>query len=134
MSYELDHVFICTSVDSLEASALTTFGLTEGPANTHPGQGTANRRFFFDNAMLELLWVDNEAEAKSELTKPTRLWERWAGRDRSACPFGICFRPATNSHAPPFPAWKYRPKYLPDPLCIDIATNAPNRISRDHPD
>jgi hypothetical protein len=34
--------------------------LTEGTPNIHPGQGTANRRFFFRNAMLELLWVNDE--------------------------------------------------------------------------
>jgi hypothetical protein len=40
MFYELDHLFICTSAGSPEAGILTAFGLTEGPGNTHPGQGT----------------------------------------------------------------------------------------------
>ena len=121
--YELDHLFICTSAMSPEAGILSDFGLTEGPGNTHPGQGTANRRFFFQNAMLELIWVENETEAKSELTRPTRLWERWVGRGQGSCPFGVCFRPTCEVDVPPFPAWKYRPEYFPDPLCIDIATN-----------
>lgn len=51
------------------------FGLTEGTSNSHPEQGTANRRFFFPNAMLELLWVHDEHEAQSPLVAPTRLWE-----------------------------------------------------------
>jgi hypothetical protein len=38
-----------------EAERIAAFGLCEGPSNVHPGQGTANRRFFFRNAMLELL-------------------------------------------------------------------------------
>jgi hypothetical protein len=57
MSVELDHIFICTEVGVPEADQLVTFGLTEGSSNLHLGQGTANRRFFFYNAMLELLWV-----------------------------------------------------------------------------
>ncbi len=55
--YELDHVLVCTQVGAPEAEALVDFGLSEGSANRHPGQGTANRRFFFRNAMIELAFV-----------------------------------------------------------------------------
>jgi hypothetical protein len=124
MSYQLDHLFIYTSVGAPEAAHLTTFGLTEGFPNSHPGKGTANRRFFFYNVMLELFWVRDESEAKSELTRPAQLWERWAGRSGTSCPFGACFRPASRDISdPPFRCWKYRPTYLPEPLCIDIAMN-----------
>jgi hypothetical protein len=77
MPVELDHVFICVSQGAPEADYLTHFGLIEGAANVHPGQGTANRRFFFRNAMLELLWVENPDEARNAQTAPTMLWERW---------------------------------------------------------
>ena len=50
----------------------------EGASNSHPGQGTTNRRFFFRNAMLALLWIYDAEEAKSEPIRPTRLWERWS--------------------------------------------------------
>jgi hypothetical protein len=124
MSYELDHLFICTAAGAPEAAQLAAFGLTEGSSNTHPGQGTANRRFFFHNVMLELLWVSDESEAKSELTRPTQLWERWSGRSGACCPFGVCLRPATPGVSdPPFRSWKYRPAYLPAPWCIDIAVS-----------
>ena len=93
---ELDHVFICASIGAPEADRLVEFGLTEGTRNAHPGQGTANRRFFFHNAMLELLWVHDAAEAQSELVRPTRLWERWAGRSGGACPLALCFRPRAH--------------------------------------
>ena len=43
---EFDHLFICVDSPAKEADALIEFGLTEGSANVHPGQGTANRRFF----------------------------------------------------------------------------------------
>jgi Glyoxalase-like domain len=118
---ELDHVFICTAPGAPAAEELVRLGLREGPPNTHPGQGTANRRFFFANAMLELLWVSNEADAKGPNTRRTLLWERWSGRERSASPFGICLRPMDAQDVPPpFPGWEYRPAYLPDSMSIHI--------------
>jgi Glyoxalase-like domain len=53
----VDHAFIACSPGAPEAGALLRLGFIEGQGNTHPGQGTANRRFFFENFMLELLWV-----------------------------------------------------------------------------
>jgi hypothetical protein len=125
MAAELDHIFICVSPDAtVEASALLAFGLREGPSNTHPGQGTACRRFVFRNAYLELLWVNNPTEAQSPMVQPTHLGERWAGRER-ACPFGLGFRPkADQSRSPPFPSWAYCPPYLPESWSIQVGTNA----------
>ena len=81
MALALDHVFVCTAVGAPEAEALVAAGFAEGSGNTHPGQGTACRRFFFENAFLELFWVHDEREARGPETAPTRLWERW--RDRA---------------------------------------------------
>ena len=126
--FELDHLFICSAIDAPEATQLINLGLIEGTSRTHPGQGTANRRFFFHNLMLELLWVHNPDEAQAEDIRQTHLWERWDGRDRRACPFGICLRPAASPPPPlerlPFPTWHYRPPYLPPSLSIPVATNA----------
>jgi hypothetical protein len=97
MAFELDHLFILTDIGAYEAESLVSFGLVEGTSNTHLGQGTTNRRFFFHNAMLELLWVHDPEEAMSELISPTRLWERWTNRNDRVCPFGICLRSATGS-------------------------------------
>jgi hypothetical protein len=125
MASELDHVFICVSRGAPEAEHLVQFGLREGQSNTHPGQGTANRRFFFRNAMLELLWVEDPREAQSEGTAVTRLWERWSNRQSGACPFGIVLRPtATGNAVTPFPAQGYRPRWLPPDLQIYIAPAA----------
>jgi hypothetical protein len=121
MPVELDHVFVCTSPGAPEAERLLQLGLLEGPPNQHPGQGTACRRFSFRNAMLELFWVCDHKEAQSEQTRRTLIWERWSGRDRDTCPFGICLRPAdTRQGEPPFPSWKYRPAYLPEPLAMFV--------------
>ncbi|MEG3898207.1 MULTISPECIES: VOC family protein [unclassified Microcoleus] len=66
MAFEFDHLFICTDIGAGFADRLVSLGLVEGSSRTHPGQGTANRCFFFHNAMLELLWVHDPEEAKSE--------------------------------------------------------------------
>jgi hypothetical protein len=76
--HKIDHVLIFASIGAPEAERLIAFGLTEGSPNRHPGQGTANRRFFFDNATLELLWVENPEEAQSENGNPDR------GREESS--------------------------------------------------
>jgi hypothetical protein len=121
MPIELDHLFVCTAPDAPEAEHLIQFGLHEGLPNHHPGQGTANRRFLFSNAMIELLWVSDMREAQSQETKSTLLWERWSGRADRACPFGICLRSIdAQDTGPPFPSWEYRPAYLPDPLVMHI--------------
>jgi hypothetical protein len=121
MNAELDHIFVCCAVGAPEASLLVERGLLEGSANTHFGQGTANRRFFFSNAFLELLWVSDPAEAQQENILPTQLWERWSRRTEGACPFGIVFRRRTVSTAEaPFPTWSYRPPYLPNGLSIEV--------------
>jgi hypothetical protein len=126
MALEIDHVFICCSPGAPEGDALVRLGLSEGSPNTHPGQGTANRRFFFRNLFLELLWVSDPAEARSEQTRRTRLWERWSQRGSSVCPFGLVFRPqGADPATAPFTTWAYRPNYLPSGLAIEFAEGVP---------
>jgi hypothetical protein len=125
MRLELDHFFILVDQGAPQAEALEQLGLTEGTANRHPGQGTANRRYFFHNAFLELLWVDDASEAQSAATQRTGLWQRWSRRESGASPFGICFRPAPGeTGALPFATWNYRPGYLPSPLSIQMSTRS----------
>jgi hypothetical protein len=124
MKADFDHLFIFTEIGAPAADRLVAFGLTEGSSNNHPGQGTVNRRFFFHNAMLELLWVHNSLEAQSEVIQRTRLWERWENRNQ-ICPFGISLRPANDPPDPAtFPHWDYHPPYLPETLSIAVATNS----------
>lgn len=122
MSIVIDHIFICCEPDGPEAQALIETGLVEGSRNVHPGQGTANRRFFFHGGFIELLWVHNPQEATSPLTAPTRLWPRWHSRNAGSCPFGIAFGPEGDDvHPPPFRVWPYRPIYLPETKSILFA-------------
>jgi hypothetical protein len=125
MQIELDHLFVCATPGAPEGDKLVQFGLHEGPPNQHPGQGTANRRFAFSNAMIELLWLSDEREVQSQATKRTLLWERLSGRNGSGSPFGICVRPlGSEDSGPPFPSWEYRPAYLADPLVLHIGEAA----------
>jgi hypothetical protein len=121
---EVDHIFICTECNAPAAELLKSFGLTEGSSNKHPGQGTANRRFFFKNFFIELLWLENVEEAKSEVTTPTRLYDRLTSKSTDISPFGICFRPKNSlDKTVKFPSWSYKPTYLPNTLEVDIAKN-----------
>ena len=126
MALHLHHAFVFTSVGAPEAEGLLNAGLVEGSPNTHPGQGTANRRIFFERGFLELFWVHDELEAQSPLTAPTKLWDRWAGRGRTANPFGICLSSADGVDSNlPFPTWAYRPNYLSEGRAILFADNMP---------
>jgi Glyoxalase-like domain len=122
---QLDHVFILCDAGAPEATALTSLGLVEGPANVHPGQGTACRRFFFPMQYLELVWVADQAEAMNDATRPTRLWDRWSSRRQDGCPFGLVFTPDGDGPLRSFPTWPYRPAYVPHGLAIEIAIDTP---------
>ena len=118
---EVDHLIICTDFGAPEAERLIAFGLTEGAPNVHPGQGTANRRFFFHNVYLELLWVSDPQDAQSNLVRPTQLWPRWSQRRSGMSPFGVCLRSTRpEGEGLPFPGWEYRPPYWPFPRGIHV--------------
>jgi hypothetical protein len=126
MAPVLDHLILLCSQGAPEADELVRLGLTEGSRNTHPGQGTANRRFFFENAYLELVWLSNPAELESEPACRLGLLERWLGGRPDACPFGLVLRPATTEDIePPFRSWAYLPTYLPRGRVINIAESVP---------
>jgi hypothetical protein len=121
MPVVVDHVFICTAIGAPGAERLRQFGFVEGSPNRHPGQGTACRRFFFQNAMLELIWVHDAMEARSDQTRRTMLWERWLGIGHATSPFGIILRPARETpEVFPFSSWQYRPASMPE-LALQIA-------------
>ena len=123
---EIDHIFIAVKPQAPEADVLRAFGLQEGTPNRHVGQGTANRRFFFHNLFVELLWLEDAAEAQSPVTLPTQLFARLQPIQPQVSPFGICLRPSVGE-APtvPFAHWFYQPAYLPASLSIPIAPPTP---------
>ena len=122
MTIELDHFFILTEPGSPQADLVSSIGLIEGTCNNHPGQGTANRRFFFSNSTLEFLYVRDVEEAENGRGSGLRFSERVASPDAS--PFGLIVRTVEGSKDTPFPGWKYCPEYFRDDQCFHVGGNS----------
>lgn len=121
--WALCHVFVFVDDLAGAAAGMAARGLVESYRRAHPGQGTANVCYCFDDAFLELLAVTDPVEIGSPAIAPTGLADRARWRDTGACPIGIAIRPADGSAGgpPPFPAWDWRPPYLPEGLAIPVA-------------
>jgi hypothetical protein len=122
MTIELDHFFILTGPGAPQAELLSEIGLIEGTPNDHPGQGTANRRFFFADSMLELAYVQDINEAVNGPGSRLRIAERAANAGTS--PFGIVVRASQELVLEPFPGWCYRPDYLENGEYFHIGENS----------
>ncbi len=121
---QLCHVFAFVEPGAPERAALESAGLRESFRRRHPGQGTANVCYCFDNAYLELLWIEDGADAESPAIARTRLAERARWRDSGTCPFGISVRTERPGQPLPFPTWDYRPPYLPAGMAIPVALSS----------
>lgn len=121
----LHHVFLAVERGGPEVDALVGAGFTEGPSNVHHGQGTACRRFFFGNAYLEFLWLENRTEASSPVVSRTGLEAR-LGAGVGSSRIGICIRLPSDLSGPPVSTWVYRPPYLPPGVSISMAANSLN--------
>lgn len=118
---EIDHLYIFSSQQGAAADKLLEHGFVEGSSNTHPGQGTANRRFFFENAFFEWVFVVDETEVRSEMIRPSLLWERSQWKKSPFSPFGMCIRFVKETSI--FEnALCYAPPYMPEGKHIDILT------------
>lgn len=116
MGIDLCHIFVFVDDRAAAMAALKSCGLIESFRRTHPGQGTANIAACFDNAYLEVLWPEDQAELVSTPVARTRLSERSRWRETGACPFGIGLRGRL-----PFPSWDYRPPFLPEGMSLSVA-------------
>ena len=123
---EIDHIFIFSKNDGKEADKLVEFGLTEGSNRIHPGQGTTNRKFYFENFFLEVLWVIDENEIRSDLTSKTKLWERSQFDKNQFSPFGLCLVNFKLTDKLFEQSEIYQPNYFPKGMSIDIITNENN--------
>ena len=122
MAVELDHFFILTDPDTRFPDVVSSIGLIEGSRNTHPGQGTANRRFFLANSTLEFLYVRDAEEAANGRGSRLRFVERSTSAKSS--PFGLVFRVATGFTNQPFPGWRYCPEYFRENQCFQVGENS----------
>ncbi len=123
MNLELDHCFILVEPEARVADLLVSAGFQEGPGNTHKGQGTSNRRFYFRNGMLEFLWVHDADEAVNGPGSGLRLVER--GNNPYASPFGVILHRTDNASLDmPFSGWKYQPDYFDPPRAFHVGANS----------
>jgi len=120
---KIDHLFIFSENPEADVSELIQAGLTEGSSRVHPGQGTRNRKFYFENFYLEIVWVYDEKEIKSDLTAPTCLWERANCRSSGFSPFGLMLAHSPDTDALFKDCLIYNPAYLPEDLSFEIITN-----------
>ena len=98
-------------------------GLAVGRRTRHTGFGTANSCFFFKNAMLELIWIAEESEARSTAIQPLGLWERSRWRETGTNPFGASVR-VTADEEWPFPNWPLDVEFLPVDAPLAMASNS----------
>ncbi|WBO86140.1 VOC family protein [Hymenobacter yonginensis] len=123
---EIDHLFIFSDSPHAVAEELRALGLIEGSSRVHPGQGTTNRKFYFENFFLEILWVHDEAEITSPLLQPTRLWERARYATTGTSPYGLCLRNTPDTDPVFTAALAYQPVYFPAGLPIEVLPHAHN--------
>lgn len=121
---ELCHVFMFVAPGAPEAERLAAVGLHESFRREHPGQGTANLCYCFDNAYLELLWVADASALAAPAVARTGLAERAAWRLGDASPFGIAVRTEGPDEPLPFDTWHYRPPYLPAGVSVSVAVDS----------
>lgn len=92
---ELDHVFITVQPGAVaEMAALRSAGLTvDSLVARHDGQGTASVGVMFENAYLELIWVDSLVSVEPEHAA-TAQWFRDAAAWHTSgnSPFGLGLR------------------------------------------
>ena len=116
----IDHIYIFSD-QGKETDELVAFGLTEGSGRIHQGIGTTNRRIFFENFYLEILWVRNEAEAKS--VEKIGLWERNNYKNSNYSRFGLCLENTEDTDVIFKDSIKWQPDFLPIGNQVEIITN-----------
>jgi len=121
VTLKLDHIFILTQPNAPIAEKLRAHSFVEGTSNTHPGQGTENRRFFFEGFTLEWLFITDKTEALNGAGRDLRFQQRYT--EATASPFGLVVR--TDSEVD-FPHWLYWPDYFNGRLSFAVGNNSNN--------
>lgn len=118
-----NHIFIfCDNHDEV-ANELMEFGFIEGSSRIHPNQGTRNRKFYFNDFYIEILWVCNIDEITSKLTRPTDLYNRSMYETNDYSPFGLCVNYSSDGDELFKNSMNYKPTYLPPNSLIEVLTN-----------
>lgn len=120
---ESDHIFIFVEDQGSIADKLIEFGLTEGSSRIHLGQGTTNRKFYFKNFFLEILWVHDLSEFKNEKNEPMGLWQRSRFKNNNFSPFGLCIVNNDAANSLFKDATSFQADYFPDGMALSIIKN-----------
>ena len=120
---ELDHIFFFVKDTSAAERLAASLGLTETYRRKHPGQGTANICYCFENAFLELLYVTDEAEVKTSCIERTGLYERSEWRSLGTSPLGISWRLRPDEEEEGFETWSFNPPYMPSGIGIEVSVD-----------
>jgi hypothetical protein len=119
----VDHVWITVSAGAPEREALKKAGFTISPlVNRHDGQGTASVTAEFQNAYLELMWVEPTVPVAPGAERVVEKFRnRTAWRSNGWCPIGVGMRRTAAEDTPfPFPTWRVSPGWLPPGSAIEI--------------
>ncbi len=123
---EIDHIFVFSSCQGKETDELVDFGFVEGSNRVHPGQGTVNRKIYFENFFLEIVWVHNEAEIRSDNVSKIKLWERSDFLNNGHSRFGLGFVNTPDTDKLFRTAIRYQPEYFPTGTSFEILTHEQN--------
>jgi hypothetical protein len=99
---ELDHVYMVVQPGGVQAiAALRSAGFTIGTAQKHEGEGTTSVAAMFENAYVELMWLDSAVAITPEHAAAAEQFRRmseWRVSKRS--PFGLGLRrlPGDTAH------------------------------------
>jgi hypothetical protein len=120
----LDHVFVLVPPGASAArAALSNAGVTVDTAvSQHRGAGTASVSVRFENAYLELLWVDSSVTVVPELiARVDRYRAGTWGTGSVASPFGLGLRRAPKApDSLPVPSRRYSAEWMTPGTWIDV--------------
>jgi len=117
---KVHHLFIVSEHMGFPADKLVELGFTEGSSRVHPGQGTQNRKFYFGNCYIEILWADNQDDLRSERVINSGLSDRINYRQTGFAPYGVCLEHDKQTDAFFQDAHLYFPTYFPDDWSIAV--------------
>lgn len=123
MALQIDHIFIVSTQAGAEADELVRFGLTEGSSRRHPGQGTQNRKFYFENFFLEILFIVDAEELSRPAIETSGLTRRMHFQQTGLAPFGLCLINTPDTDSVFESAYPYQPDYFPEGMCIDVLSH-----------
>lgn len=130
---EVDHVYLWVTLGAeAEMEALRRVGFTvDAEPTRHPGQGTAAVSVEFENAYLELLYLDAEVAVDPGMESEVADFRRrsvW--RETGASPVGIGLHRTTGTTEPlPFPTRSYRFEWLREGTTIERLGSATDTLA-----